>query len=216
VEKLTRMGLPTRAEQVMTSAFATGLYLKNRGAEGKSVFVVGEEGLREEMAAIGMRVLSLEDGSPADYVVAGLDRGLTYAKLQRAHHEITLNGATFVATNRDATYPMETGEIPGGGAIVAPIEFSTGVKGATVGKPEPGTWLGILELADAQPAEALMVGDRPETDIMGAKRVGLHTALVLTGVTSPSLIPTLPEEQQPDHVLQNLTLLSALVQRLSR
>lgn len=216
VEKLTRMGLPTRAEQVMTSAFATGLYLKGLGAEGKSVFVVGEEGLREEMAAIGMRVLSLEDGSPADYVVAGLDRGFTYAKLQRAHHEITLNGATFVATNRDATYPIETGEIPGGGAIVAPIECSTGVHGVTVGKPEPGTWVGILELAGAEPSQGLMVGDRPETDIMGAKRVGLHTALVLTGVTQAPAIPNLPEEQQPDHVLQDLTQLAALVDRLSK
>lgn len=216
VNKLTRMGLPTRAEQVMTSAFATGLYLKSQGAEGKSVFVVGEEGLREEMAAIGMRVLSLEDGSPADYVVAGLDRGFTYAKLQRAHHEITLNGAIFVATNRDATYPMETGEIPGGGAIVAPIECSTGVQGVTVGKPEPGTWLSILELAGAEPSQGLMVGDRPETDIMGAKRVGLHTALVLTGVTQAPAIPNLPEEQQPDHVLQNLTQLGALVDRLSK
>jgi len=215
VVKLAEMGYRTDAEHVMTSAFATGLYLSGRGAAGKSVFVVGERGLCEEMTAVGLRVLSLEDAEPADYVVAGLDRGLTYAKLQRAHHEIVVNGATFVATNRDATYPMETGEIPGGGAIVAPIEYSTGVRGATIGKPEPGTWLGILKLAGATPAEAIMIGDRPETDIMGAKAIGLHTALVLTGVTQASQIGGLPEEQAPDHVILDLTELSALAASLS-
>lgn len=216
VDKLARMGFATTAEHVMTSAYATGLYLKGLGVEGKSVFVVGEQGLAEEMAAIGLRVLSLDDDSPADFVVAGLDRGFTYAKLRRAHYEIAVNGATFVATNRDATYPMETGEIPGGGAIVAPIEVSTGVKGTTIGKPEPGTWLQILALAGAEPSQGLMVGDRPETDIMGARAVGLHTALVLTGVTSAEEVPALPEAQKPAHVIRDLTELPALVAALAR
>lgn len=214
VEKLAKLGYVTDAEHVMTSAYATGLHLRAEGAAGKSVFVVGEQGLCEEMAAIGMRVLTLEDDALADYVVAGLDRGLTYAKLQRAHHEIVVNGAAFVATNRDATYPMETGEIPGGGAIVAPIEYATGVQGVTIGKPEPGAWLRILELAGAAPGQGLMVGDRPETDIMGAKALGLHTVLVLTGVTQASQLGALPEEQAPDHVIRDLTELSALAASL--
>jgi 4-nitrophenyl phosphatase len=213
--KLTAMGLPTRPEQVMTSAFATALYLKEQGASGKTVFVVGERGLAAELAAIGMRVLALDDSQPADYVVAGLDRGLTYAKLQRAHEEITRNGATFVATNRDATYPMEYGEIPGGGAIVAPIECSTGVTGITIGKPEPHAWQRILALAGVEASQALMVGDRPETDIMGAKQLGMHTALVLTGVTTPEQVPLLSTAQQPDHVLPDLTQLPALVRQLT-
>jgi 4-nitrophenyl phosphatase len=175
------------------------------------VFVVGEEGLAAEMEMAGLRVLALDDPAPADYVVAGLDRGLTYAKLLRAHREITRNGAVFVATNRDATYPMETGEIPGGGAIVAPIETSTGVRGATIGKPEPGVWLRILAQEGARPERALMIGDRPETDIQGAKAVGLRTVLVLTGVTGAEALPTLPPEQRPDHVLPDLGGLPALV-----
>jgi phosphoglycolate/pyridoxal phosphate phosphatase family enzyme len=214
-DKLTAMGFPTSPEQVMTSAYATGLYLRSIGAEGKSVYVVGESGLREEMALAGLRVVDLDDLSPADYVVAGLDRQLTYAKLSRAHYEITLNGATFVATNRDATYPMETGEIPGGGAMVAPIEYSTGVHGFTVGKPEPHTWLRILELAGAERSGALMVGDRPETDIMGANIVGIHTALVLTGVARLADLEHLPAEQQPGFVLADLTELPELVARLA-
>jgi 4-nitrophenyl phosphatase len=214
VDKLGGMGIATSAGSVMTSAYATGLYLQSVGAQGKSVYVIGEAGLRAEMEQAGLRVIDDRDPAPADYVVAGLDRALTYAKLRRAHDEITLNGATFVATNRDATYPMESGEIPGGGAIVVPIEYSTGTAAVTIGKPEPITWLRILELAGAAPAGALMVGDRPETDIMGANAVGLHTALVLTGVTTAAHLAGLPEEQRPDHVIEDLTELPALVARL--
>jgi phosphoglycolate/pyridoxal phosphate phosphatase family enzyme len=214
--RLARMGYYCPPERVMTSAYATALYLAGEGAAGKSVLVVGEEGLAEEMRAVGMRVLAEDDPAPADYVVAGLDRGLTYARLRRAHDEITRNGARFVATNRDATYPMESGEIPGGGAIVAPIEYSTGVRGITIGKPEPHTWLRILALAGAEPAEALMVGDRPETDILGARRLGLHTALVLTGVTSAAEAEHLPAEQRPEFVLPDLSALPDLAAALEQ
>jgi 4-nitrophenyl phosphatase len=214
-EKLSAMGIPTPPEQVMTSAYATGLYLRSIGAEGKSVYVVGERGLHEEMAGAGLRVVLDEDPARADFVVAGLDRTLTFAKLRRAFEEIRRNGATFVATNRDATYPMETGEIPGGGSIVAPIEVSTGVRGVTIGKPEPHTWLRILDLAGVTPQQAIMIGDRPETDIMGAKAIGIHTALVLTGVTQAEDLPGLPEEQRPGHVLRDLTELPRLVASLA-
>ena len=215
-DKLAHMGYPADAAHIMTSAYASGLYLAEAGAAGKTVYVVGEEGLAAEMRTAGLHVLTEADSARADYVVAGLDRFLTYAKLQRAHNEITLNGATFIATNRDATYPMESGEIPGGGAIVAPIECSTGVRGLTIGKPEPHTWLRILELAGATPAQALMVGDRSETDILGAKRLGMHTALVLTGVTTPEAAAALPADLCPDHVLPNLTPLPELAARLTR
>lgn len=214
-DKLSGMGIATSPEQVMTSAYATALYLQSINAAGKSVYVVGESGLRAEMGAVGLRVIEDDDPSPADFVVAGLDRELTFAKLRRAHAEITRNGAAFIATNRDATYPLESGEIPGGGAIVAPIEVSAGVRGFTIGKPEPHTWQRILALAGADPGQALMVGDRPETDIMGAKRIGLHTALVLTGVTRAEEVSQLPGEQQPDHVLQDLTELPALAEKLA-
>jgi phosphoglycolate/pyridoxal phosphate phosphatase family enzyme len=214
-DTLTSMGFPAQPAQVVTSAYATALYLKREGAVGKTVYVVGEAGLREEMELAGLRVLSHEDPTPAAYVVAGLDRQLTYAKLLRAHCEIRRNGAAFVATNRDATYPQEDGEIPGGGAIVAPIECSTGVRGATIGKPEPGTWQLILELEGVRPEQAVMVGDRSETDIMGARAVGLHTVLTLTGVTTADQLPDLPEPQRPEHVIQDLTELPALVERIA-
>lgn len=216
VDRIAAMGYRSDEAHVMTSAYATGLYLRSAGAAGKTVFVVGESGLEAEMEMAGLRVVPLESEERADYVVAGLDRRLTYAKLLRAHREIVERGATFVATNRDATYPMETGTIPGGGAIVTPIECSTGTRAVTIGKPEPGCWLRILEVAGAGPEETIMVGDRPETDIMGAKAVGLHTVLVLSGVTSEGDLPGLSPEQIPDHVLPDLRGLPALAARLSR
>ena len=215
VDRLGRMGFRTDEAHVMTSAYATGLYLQSIGAAGKSVFVVGEEGLASEMEMAGLRVVPLESEEHADFVVAGLDRQLTYAKLLRAHREVVENGATFVATNRDATYPMETGTIPGGGAIVTPIECSTGVQAVTIGKPEPGCWLRILEVAAVSPGQTIMVGDRPETDIMGARAVGLHTVLVLTGVTAADEVPTLPEAQKPEFVLPDLMQLPELAARLA-
>lgn len=215
-DKISRMGHRVQPEQVMTSAYATGLYLREQGASGKSVYVVGEGGLREEMRLAGLRVIEPEDPTPADYVVAGLDRELTYEKLLRAHVEITRHRATFVATNRDATFPMESGAIPGGGAIIAPIECSTGVQGITIGKPEPHAWLRILELAGARPEGALMIGDRAETDILGAKKIGLRTALVLTGVTTAEMAEQLPPEAAPEFVMEDLSALPELAARLGR
>lgn len=208
--KLARMGYPIPPERVVTSAYATALHLRARGAEGKRVYVVGENGLREEMRAAGLQVVEDGDPAPADFVVVGLDRTLTYARLERAHREIAQRGAVFIATNRDATYPTETGTIPGGGSMVAAIEYSTGVTAATIGKPEPYAWELILHLAGATADQALMVGDRPETDILGARRVGMRTALVLTGVTDGRALDRLPEEQRPDFVLRDLTELPRL------
>ena len=213
VSRLQCMGFETDVEHVMTSAFATGLYLKDLGAAGKTVYVVGEHGLAEEMEAAGLRVLSDADAASADYVVAGLDRTLTYAKLARAFKEIREHGARFIATNRDATYPMETGEIPGGGATVAPIEVSTGVTGVTIGKPESVCWERILALSGVPASQALMVGDRPETDIRGARRIGIPTALVMTGVTREADLDKLPPEHKADFVISNLEVLPDLIGR---
>jgi len=211
---LTSLGAPSTPSQIITSAYAAGLYLAGAGAAGKRVYVVGEHGLRDELNRVGMAVAEDADLDPVDYVVAGLNRKLTYDHLARAHLEIG-RGAQFIATNRDRTYPTETGEIPGGGAIVAPIEASTGVTGITIGKPEPLCWRIILREAGCRADEAMMIGDRPETDIQGARAVGLGTTLVLSGVTSASDLPGLPPEQQPDHVLAGVSELPDLLEKLS-
>lgn len=214
--KLSGLGIPTAPEQVMTSAYATSLYLAERGAAGKTVFVVGEHGLAEEMEGVGLRVLSVDAPERADFVVVGLDRQFTYAKLERAYREVVA-GAEFVATNRDPTFPMEEGvEVPGGGAIVASIQVAVGREPFLVGKPKTYALERILSLAGATAADAMMVGDRTDTDILVGRRLGMPTVLTLTGVTSREQALAAPEGQRPDFIVETLDELPALVETLQR
>src|SRR5439155_2828598 len=192
----------------------TGLYLREQGAEGRRVFIIGEHGLAEEMTLAGLSVIPLESEHRADYVVVGLDRTLTFAKLQRAFEEVRA-GATFIATNKDPTYPMEEGrEIPGGGSMVAALEYATGITPVAIGKPEPYTLEEILRLASGRPEDAVMIGDRLDTDIRVGRRLGLTTVLPLTGVTTPAVLAATPPEERPDHVVDSLEALPALLARL--
>jgi 4-nitrophenyl phosphatase len=205
VQKLARFDIPATIEQVMTSAYATGRMFIDQGLVGKSVYVVGESGLRAEMEAAGMRVVDYGEDTPVDFVVAGWDRGFTYGKLTEAHFAIQ-RGATFIATNRDATYPDSGGRtLPGGGAIVAAIETCTGVVPMTVGKPSPYTLELILRLAGATPADCTVVGDRLDTDIAIGKAVGAKTVLVLTGVSTRADVAVASADMVPDVILNDLT-----------
>jgi phosphoglycolate/pyridoxal phosphate phosphatase family enzyme len=214
-DKITGMGFPARPEQVMTSAYATGLYLHREGAAGKRVVLIGEHGLAEEMTLAGLIVVPPESDERADYVVVGLDRFLTFARLQRAFEEVRA-GARFIATNKDPTYPMEEGrEIPGGGSMVAALEYATGVTPLAIGKPEPYTLEEILRLASGGPEEAIMVGDRLDTDIRVGRRMGLTTVLPLTGVTTPAVLEATAPDERPDYVIETLEELPGIVGRLA-
>jgi HAD superfamily hydrolase (TIGR01450 family) len=199
------MGVLVDKEHIMTSSYATALYLKERGAQGKTVFVVGERGIREELNAIGMKIV---DGDPdnhsVDYVVVGMDRGFTYKKLAKAQQAI-IHGAQFIATNRDATYPLEEGRVvPGGGAIVAAIEVASGKSPVLIGKPEPTAVEKLLEMANTSPRETAIIGDRLDTDVLVGKRLGAVTGLVLTGVTTREELNSAPPDLLPDIVVDKL------------
>ena len=145
------------------------------------------------------------------HVVAGLDWGITYEKLKFAHYAIC-NGARFIATNLDATYPDTlTTTTPGGGAIVAVLRTSTGVEPLVIGKPET---LGIAQIAAAwgvKPQEMAAVGDRLDTDIMGGKNVGMATILLLGGVTSQTDLAA--SALKPDYVFADLAALQDDLER---
>ena len=187
VQKLARFGVVTEPRFVYTSAYATALYLVSKGGVGKTVFIVGEHGLAEELEAAGLKVVLAADDEPytqIDYVVVGIDSAFTYAKLRYAHAAITRGHAELIATNRDSTYPTENGEIPGGGSIVASVATAAGREPITIGKPEPYGLELILRDAGATVDQADVVGDRLDTDIAAGNRLGVSTTLVLTGVTS--------------------------------
>ena len=193
---------------IYTSAYATAVYLKEKGAEGKTVFVVGEPGLARELEASGgLHAITVADSVPhtdVDYVVVGIDKNFTYDKLRFAHAAITRGHAQFIATNRDATFPMEQGEIPGGGSLVAAVATASGREPVTIGKPEIHAYQTILEAAKVPPEQSVMIGDRLDTDIAVGNRAGAHTILVLTGVTNAEAANAALHDLRPEHILQDL------------
>ena len=116
-------------------------------------------------------------------VVAGIDRQFSYSRLNRAQ-QLILRGAHFVATNRDATFPLENGVAPGAGSIVAAIATASGQKPVVAGKPEPLGLQLILQEHNLRPEQAAMVGDRLDTDIACAHRAGIAALYVATGITT--------------------------------
>ncbi|MCC6442619.1 MAG: HAD-IIA family hydrolase [Armatimonadetes bacterium] len=199
-QKLASMGIHTDIRHIMTSAYATALVMAEEDP-GKWAYVVGHEGLKEEMAGLGFNLADPERGNPVDYVVVGIDREFTYKKLTYAQHAI-LKGARFVATNRDATFPAEETIMPGGGTMVAAIETATSVAARLIGKPETITIDLILKQEGGRPREAYMIGDRLDTDVLVGKKAGIKTVLVMTGVTTPEEMRAAPPEMRPDIVIE--------------
>jgi phosphoglycolate/pyridoxal phosphate phosphatase family enzyme len=203
-EKLARFVIHAEMNEIITSAWATGRYFIERNEIGKRVYVVGEGGLREELLAVGMRVTPFREDLHFDYVVVGWDRQLTYQKMVEAHRAIC-DGAIFIATNRDSTYPDSDGRtLPGNGAAVAAIETCSGITPITIGKPEPYTLELILRLSNTPPRECMIIGDRLDTDVAIGKKVGVRTGMTLTGVSSKVDIDNAPTDMRPDHIWGDL------------
>ncbi|MHB0978885.1 MAG: HAD-IIA family hydrolase [Thermoleophilia bacterium] len=227
-ERLAALGLPVTADLVLTSAAATGVWLRAEVGSGARVLVIGGAGLVRELAEAGLDAVHVRDaaqggaGVPAPdpteparvpaAVVVGLDRGFDYESLAVAQRAI-LAGALFVATNTDATFPVEGAVLPGGGAIVAAVATATGRQPVVIGKPEPRLAAALVEAVGAAPGSILFVGDRLGTDIEMARRAGMRSALVLTGVTGRSELGS-PGAPVPDHVLESLEDLPALLDDL--
>jgi HAD superfamily hydrolase (TIGR01450 family) len=169
-ERLEGFGIEAHTREVVTCGWATAAYVSEAGLE--SAYVVGSEGLRQELKRAGLR---LTEGEDAEAVVVGCDEQVDYSHIKHAARRIR-EGAQFVATNEDPTFPTPDGPAPATGAIVAAIRTAAEETPYVVGKPHPQMFEAALNGRD--PAAAVMVGDQPETDILGAKRMGI-TALLL-------------------------------------
>ncbi|MCG9895886.1 MAG: HAD hydrolase-like protein, partial [Fimbriimonadaceae bacterium] len=184
--KLTRMGIPAEAEWVI----GTGPAALQRAAELglRRPLIVGEPGLLESAAEAGFH----DPGETPDGLITGICRTFDYRMLDRAL-QAGLTGGPWIATNRDGTYPREGGRVePGAGAIVGAIAAALGREpDEVIGKPEPTLILGLLNSLGIRPDEAIVVGDRPDTDLEAGRRAGVPTWLVLTGVQK-SAIPGQP------------------------
>jgi glycerol 3-phosphatase-2 len=199
-EKLEGLGIPATPREVMTSAQATAALLSGEGgADGRTAFVLGGEGIRSALHEAGIETV---DGEPdrVAYVVVGWDRDLTYDRL-RAATVLVGRGARLVATNADASYPAPRGELwPGAGAILAAVEIGSGRRATVAGKPHRPLFDLATERAGTR--NALVVGDRIETDIAGAEAADLDSALVLTGASAAADL--LDAEALPTAILDDL------------
>lgn len=195
VTRIDALGIPIDGEHVITSAALAADVLAREYPPGTPIYVIGSPSLQALLTARGHVI----DPVQAQVVIVGLDTGLTYEKLVIAGGRI-MAGAAFIGTNADATFPMPGYIAPGNGSILAALEKMTGRAPRVLGKPEPAMFQAALARLGVRPEQALMIGDRLDTDILGAQRVGMRTALVLSGVSVPDDLGRIT----PDAVFEDL------------
>ncbi len=210
VSKLALMGVQVEPEEILTSSMATALYLSRHNNPAQSrVFVIGEDGAKQPLLDQGFTLTGLyelndDKDNPnrgADIVVCGKDSTLTWDKLATA----TLNiraGAQFIGTNADTTLPTERGLTHGNGAILAALQAATGIAPTIIGKPEPIIYQQALALLGVDPEQTVAIGDRLETDILGAVRTGIRSLMVLSGVSTEEDFKT--TDYQPTWVMPDI------------
>ena len=200
VEKLKNMGIKVREKNIITSAYVTAEVLKKEENRA-SALIIGEIGIFEEIKRIGWDILDSKNWSKAEYVIVGMDTTLTYEKLKAGCLAIN-NGAKFIATNDDKNFPSEEGLIPGAGSMVAALEAATGKKSRVMGKPNEPYVNMINSLLGSE--DIWVVGDRIETDMLLAEKLGAKKVLVLSGVTKEPV-------KNVDYVINDVGRLPALL-----
>ena len=225
VNLLHDCGIDAGIDQILTSGYACRLYLEDKDAQGKACFAIGGSGLVEELEAAGLTVDTESAEIPTgvggqiafsaviqasmptrayDYVAIGLDKDFNYAKMATAQ-AANLDGAEFIASNTDATFPAESGRLmPGCGALIASLIACTGKQPIVCGKPEPLMLDVILKHTGAAKSDVTIIGDRIDSDILMANLAGINSILVLTGVTTLDDLETAPDDQQPQRIFEGL------------
>jgi HAD superfamily hydrolase (TIGR01450 family) len=199
-EHLRELGLQVAAADVVTSPQAAVRVLATLVPPGARILVVGGDGIVEELARAGFEVTRSADDNPAA-VIQGFAPHVGWEHLAEASFALH-TGIPWVATNTDWTIPVARGIAPGNGTLVSAVHLAVGRLPVFAGKPEAA----IFEVATERFAarNPLVVGDRLDTDIMGGKRAGLATALVLTGIDRAKQVLAAPATMQPDYILGDL------------
>jgi NagD protein len=194
--RLRASGLEVPEEAIWTSALATASFLKSQ-MPGGSAFVIGEAGITTALHEAGF---IMTDTKP-DYVVVGETRNYSFEAITRAIRLISA-GARFIVTNPDATGPSAEGPMPATGAVAALITKATGMEPYVVGKPNPMMFRSALNRIGAHSENTGMIGDRMDTDVVAGIEAGLHTILVLTGISDQAEIEKYPF--RPDEILSGV------------
>jgi HAD superfamily hydrolase (TIGR01450 family) len=203
VRKLWRLGFQASVDEIVTCGAALQFVLADRG-EGGAAFVIGSQALVDHVADAGMRIVNnTEFATRADVVVAAGHDAFDYRELRIATQAV-LRGAELIGVTRDRTFPMPDGPWPGSGAILAAVEQATGRRAErTVGKPEPDMYAAARDRLGE--GRYLAVGDRLDIDVEGARRAGIDSALVLTGITGHAEAKA--ATPRPTHVADSLAAL---------
>lgn len=210
-DKVAAMGLRVAPERILGSAEATASWLRHQVDKGwpqGKVIVNGQEGLRNALTRAGFELTT--EPFEAAYAVSGANFSLTYNDLADVALAIR-NGARFIGTNGDRTYPTERGQVPGAGSILALFTAATDREPIVIGKPNAPMFEEALSRLGVTPEETLMVGDRYETDIVGAIKLGMMTVAVLTGIDTRATFAT--QSAPPHLILEGLPELLALLRR---
>ncbi len=203
--QLVSLGAPCEVDDVVTSAQAGAAHLAEALAPSARVLALGGPGVVVALRAVGLTPVTAS-GAGGDDIVAvlqGLGRQLTVSDFEVAARHLT-RGARWVATNLDATFPLEWGIAPGNGAYVELLALTTGRRPEVVGKPFPPLYLLATERLGTSPERTLAIGDRLDTDIAGAGAAGVDCVWVLTGVDPPSALFAAPDLVAPTHVVAAL------------
>ncbi|MCF0262009.1 MAG: HAD family hydrolase [Sphaerochaetaceae bacterium] len=195
-QKLARLGIDVSAEHFYTSALATAQFLKKQ-APGCSAYVIGEAGL---LNALYDAEITMNDVNP-DYVIIGEGKSYSLDTLTKAVN-LVLNGARLIGANSDVSGPIENGIAPACRALTAPIEIATGKQAYYCGKPNPLMMRTGLNLLGCHSSEAVMIGDRMDTDVISGMESGMSTVLVLSGVSNRENIQSFA--YQPTVILEGV------------
>lgn len=205
VGKLQNMGINCEKNHILNSGYATALYCSLNNIN--TVYLVGEQGLYDEFSLQGINV----SDHNVDAVVCALDRFVTYEKLSIALQEIN-SGAKYIATNLDATLPIENGFLPGSGSLNAAITCASGVKPKVIGKPHQPIMDIALEMLGLSPENIVVIGDRYDTDIASGKLVDAKTVAVYTGAIRKE--DPIPKEYTPDVFIDSVAQLKSVLPTL--
>ncbi|MBN2613328.1 MAG: HAD family hydrolase [Bacteroidales bacterium] len=195
-EKLQRMEISVKKDVFYTSALATAMFLSSQRPKG-SAYIIGDAGLINALYNVGY---TMNNVNP-DYVVVGESRSYSYERVEHAIN-LVLKGAKLIGTNPDLTGPVENGIVPATKALIAPIELATGRNAYFVGKPNPLMMRNALKKLECINEEAVIIGDRMDTDIIAGIESEIDTCLVLSGITSIDMLTLFP--YQPRFVLEGV------------
>jgi len=200
VRHLAAYGIGVKAADVMTASFGCARYIDEEYGKGKRICLVGEQGFRDELEEEAGAIIVSKN---AEIVACGLDRQVTYGKLDAALRCLNA-GAKFVLANSDPTIPREHGASPGSGAIAAALIYASGRKpDAVVGKPSVYLIKKLLQMHKIKARNSVFVGDRLEIDIRMANKMGMKSVLVLTGVAKRKDVARAPKSDTPWKIIRS-------------